>query len=69
MREPLQKSLQGQQFEPGSSQFKRQGQAIDPLTDLGVITFFRTIFPAKPSQIENEPENSPLNGKESLLPI
>jgi len=29
----------------------------------GVITFFRTIFPAKPSQIENEPGNSPLSRK------
>jgi hypothetical protein len=29
----------------------------------GVITFFRTIFPAKPSQIENEPENSQASPK------
>jgi len=36
-------------------------------TLLGVITFFRTIFPAKPSQIENEPGNSPLSRKQSLL--
>jgi hypothetical protein len=28
---------------------------------LGVITFFRTIFPAKPLQSENEAESSPLS--------
>jgi len=33
----------------------------------GVITFFRTIFPAKPSQSENEPRHSPLSRKQNLL--
>ncbi len=34
---------------------------------VGVITFFRTIFPAKTSQSENEPGHSPLSRKQSLL--
>jgi len=37
------------------------------LSAIGVITFFRTIFPAKTSQSENEPGNSPLSRKQSLL--
>jgi WD40 repeat protein len=39
-------------------------QAPSPIE--GVITFFRTIFPAKPSQSENEPRTSPLSRKDNL---
>jgi len=34
---------------------------------VGVITFFRTIFPAKTSQGENDTSHSPLSRKRSLL--
>jgi superfamily II DNA or RNA helicase len=45
----------------------RKPKLMGHLHQYGVITFFRTIFPAKPSQIENEPGNSPLSRKQSLL--
>ncbi len=39
----------------------------DPGPSCKVITFFRTIFPAKTSQGENETSHSPLSRKRSLL--
>src|SRR6266567_3195019 len=45
-----------------------QPPTFAPATGLiGVITFFRTIFPAKPSQSENEPRHSLLSRKQNLL--